>query len=341
MFDNITNDMFEDYMEDMVRTNEQIALENLKSIDSNLQNYTPEEVSVIMDFLCKDESFKTITDGDACKLHEYLCSKYSKEDAVVAGYVIGQAIATGLQVWAIWKWVDQKTVRGVAEWIDKNGFNSVESEMFEYKARVPQAMDFQKIQASITKCLPTLGKLLDGKPVSDTEIQSNMRTLGFNVDLSRFDDYGGHLWAFLVACVKNLGLQVLASGAIIIVTILTLGILYIPVAIAAGIWVNVKTGAAYKRAYEEFQWHDSLQSHGWTKQTFSASLSEFKKHYLAIRYCASRLNKLKGGEIYTPESSGHARLFADTLYMAVKMEARVLGTIIAVTDRQLDLRLTP
>lgn len=336
----IVNAMFEDRMDDIVRGERELSLQNLKNINSNLQEYTPEEISVIMDFLCQDKEFAKITKGSVENLQSYISGVVESNERETVGSIL-TLFLFGFTGWEIWHWVDNKTVLGLNEWMGRHSPNSVDSEMFNHRARVPDARQFMMMQQGITKCLPTLAKMVDGKAVSDSEISSCMKLLGFQCDVSRFDDYTGHLWAFLVASVKGMGIQVIGWAAFVIVSILSLGILYVPAAIVSSVWIGVKTGVAYKRAYEEFQTDTPIIAKGWNKPAFVTAMNEFKRHYAAISGFASRLDRLKGGEIYTAESAAHAHVFTDALYMEIKLEARVLGTIVAILDKILDTNVAP
>lgn len=337
---NIEKAMFEDHMDDIIRGERELSLQNLKSINSNLQEYAPEEISVIMDFLCKDKEFAKITQGSAENLQSYISGVTESSEREDAESII-TLFLLGFTAWKIWHWVDNKTVLGLNDWMSRHNPNSVDSEMFNNRARVPDVKQFMMMQKGITKCLPTLAKMVEGKSVSDSEINSCMKLLGFQCDVSRFDDYTGHLWAFLVASVKGVGIQVIGWAAFVIVGVLSLGILYVPAAIVASIWIGVKTGVAYKRAYEEFQTSTPIINKGWNKSTFVEAMNEFKRHYAAISAFASKLDRLKGDEIYTRSEAAHAHLFTDALYMEIKLEARVLGTIVAILDKILDTNVTP
>ena len=70
-------------------------------------------------------------------------------------------------------------------------------------------------------------------------------------------------------------------------------------------------------------------------------MNEFGRHYAAISRFASKLESLEGGEICTPQSVAHAHMFTDALYTEIKLEARVLGTIVAVANRIFDTDLFP
>jgi len=337
---NIVTSMFEDRMDDLIRGDQEQSLAQLKEINNTLQTYSPEDISVIMDFLCKDEAFAKLTKGSAAELQNYLNGIKESSERETAGSVL-TLFFLGFEAWEIWHWVDNKTVAGLNDWMSAHSPNSVDSEMFNKTARVPDYRSFQMMQQGITKCLPTLAKLVDGKLVNDAEINGCMKYLGISCDVSRFDNYSGHLWAFLVMLIKGVGINIIGWGAFIIVSVLSLGILYIPAAIIATIWTGVKTGVAYKRAYEELQSDTPLVARGWNRQSFVQAMNEFKRHYAAISGFASKLGSLQGGEIYTPSSAAHAHMFTDALYIEIKLEARVLGTIVAVLNKILDTQVLP
>ena len=308
----------------------------LIEIDKTLRNYTPEEVSVIMDFLCNDPNFAELTGGSAENLQKYIHSNVPSMERETIGSITSLLIF-GFAGWEIWHWVDTKTVQGLNDWCSRHSPNSVDSDMFNNTAKVPDYKSFMMMQNAITRCLPTLSKLVDGKFVNDNELQACMKTLGFQCDMSQFDDYPGHIWALVVSTIKGVGLAAIGWLVIILVSAISLGVLYIPAAIMASIWIELKHGVAYKRAYEEFQSDTPLVAKGWNRSSFVSAINEFRKHYQAIYSCATRLDRLRGGEIYTPASANHAHMFTDVLLMEIKVEARVLGTIVAVLNKIMDL----
>ena len=325
----------EDQFHDIEVGSKSESLDFLKSVYKYTGVCSEDETKVIMDFLSKDPTFKSLTRGSVEGLYNTIQPSLERE---TVGSVL-TLLLLGFDSWEIWHWVDSKTVVGLNDWVGRHGATAVDPEMFEERARVPNYSEFASMQQGITRALPILAKLVDGKLVSDQELAAASKSLGFNIDYSRFDDYAGHAYALLMASIKGLGVHVIASAAWIVVSIISLGLLYYPAALLAFAWAAIKTGTAYKRAYEEYQSSESLTVRGWNKPTFMAALEEFRKHYQAIKMCATRLDRLKGGEIYTPAQSAHAHAFTDLLLMDIKVEARVLGTVVAAIDKILSVQI--
>ena len=323
--------LLEDYSADVCQMDKELAIDNLKNINSTLRNYTPEEIQTIMNFLCTDPHFKLLTKGSSENLQSYIRQQSSMEAAnLIANFARG---------WGIWKWAHEKTVKGLAEWAKEHNPNSLDNEVFEKKAKVPHIKDFEMMQEGITKALPLLEKLVSGTQVDDNALQAAIKTMGFQVEMSRFDDYSGHLYAFVVAAIKGIGIHLAAGLMTLIVGVLSAGILAIPAAIYASVWAGIKQNAAYKQAYEKWQADGSMIEKGWNKSTFSKAMQNFQLHYRGVYGYATKLDKLHGGEVFTRTESAHAHLFADVILLEIKTEARILGTVVAVLDKLLSIGL--
>ena len=333
--------LLEDYAEDVCQMQKELAIDELKGIDKSLENYTPEEVRVIVDFLCNDPNFKKLTNGDAGKLHNITSSMEVSTLGVVAiGAASGGILMSSAAAhWGLWKWMHQKTVKGLAEWAKSHNPNTIDDDVFEKKAKVPTIKDFEALQDGITKALPLLEKLVSGTEVKDQDLQNAIKNMGFQVDMSRFDNYSGHLYAILVSAIKGLGVHIAAGLMAVLVGVLSVGILAIPAAIYAAIWAGIKTNAAYRQAYEKWQADSSMIERGWNKQAFMKAMQNFQLHYRGIMGYATKLDKLNGGEVYTRSEAAHAHLFADVILLEIKTEARILGTIVGVMDKILSVGL--
>lgn len=323
--------LLEDYADDVCQMTNDQALDNLKEINKSFENLTEDETQIVMNFLCADPQFKTLTKGDSSNLNSLIQSTYSTEAA--------NLIATVARGWGIWKWAHEKTVKGLAEWAKEHNPSSIENEVFEKKAKVPNIKDFEIMQEGITKALPLLEKLVNGTPVNDNDLQAAIKTMGFQVQISKFDDYSGHLYAFVVAAIKGIGIHLAAGLMTLLVGVLSAGILAIPAAIYASVWAGIKQNAAYKQAYEKWQADSSLMEKGWNKSTFAKAMQNFQLHYRGLMGYATKLDKLHGGEVFTRTETAHSHLFADVILLEVKTEARVLGTVVAVLDKLLSVGL--
>ena len=325
---NLQQAIFEDQIADQILCEKYESVDRLKSIRSSLVGYSPKEISTIMNFLCRDENFQSIVGSNPANIDKLL-DQHESSEREIAGSIVTLLLA-GLQGWKIWHWVDTKTATGLMDWISHH--HECPYETFERRARVPRYEDFIKMQENITKVLPILAKLMDGKSVSDNDLSKACNDLGYRVDVSRFDNYSGHLGALVIAVIKGAGLFVVGWFVACFVSIISLGILAAPAGFIAGVWAAIKTGTAYKRAYEELQSYTTLIERGWNVHNAKQAFAEFKKHYLAIDGFATRLDKLDGGTIMFNAHPNHSELFADLLLTNIKLEARVLGTIVAVSE---------
>ena len=331
--------LLEDYADDVAQMVKDQAEDSIISISKSLENYTAEDASKITDFLCNDESFKKLTNGSPDKLHKVAASM---ELGALAWTAIGAGsggilLSSAAAHWGLWKWAHQKTVKGLAEWMKEHNPNTIDDDVFEKKAKIPNIKDFETMQEGITKALPLLEKLVSGTEVKDSDLQNAIKTMGLSVEMSRFDNYSGHLYAILVSAVKGTGIHIAAALMAVLVGVLSVGVLAIPAAVYAAIWAGIKTNAAYRQAYEKWQADSSMVEKGWNKSTFIKAMQNFQLHYRGIMGYATKLNKLHGGEVYTRSEAAHAHLFADVMLLEIKTEARILGTVVGVMDKLLSV----
>lgn len=330
--------LLEDYADDVAQMVKDQAEDSIVGISKSLENYTPEEMRVITDFLCNDPDFKQLTKGSPENLHRVAASMELGAVATAVGVGSGGLLLSSAAAhWGLWKWAHQKTVKGLAEWMKEHNPNTIENEIFEKKAKVPNIKDFETMQEGITKALPLLEKLVSGTQVSDSDLQNAIKTMGLQVEMSRFDNYSGHLYAILVSAVKGAGIHIAGALMAVLVGVLSVGILAIPAAIYAAIWAGIKTNAAYRQAYEKWQADSSMIEKGWNKNTFLKAMQNFQLHYRGVMGYATKLDKLHGGEVYTRSEAAHAHLFADVILLEIKTEARILGTVVGVADKLLSV----
>jgi len=331
--------LLEDYADDVQQMVKDQAADSIIGISKSLENYSVEDANTITNFLCNDDDFRKLTKGDPSKVHSLAASM---ELGPVAIGAIGAAsggilLSSAAAHWGLWKWANQKTVKGLAQWMKEHNPNTIENEVFEKKAKVPNIKDFERLQDGVTKALPLLEKLVSGTEVSDNDLQNAIKNMGLEIEMSRFDNYSGHLYAILVSAIKGAGIHIAAALMAVLVGVLSVGILAIPAAIYASIWAGIKTNAAYRQAYEKWQADSSMIERGWNKQAFMKAMQNFQLHYRGIMGYATKLDKLHGGEVYTRSEAAHAHLFADVILLEIKTEARILGTVIAVVDKLLSV----
>lgn len=323
--------LLEDKAADTCQMTKDQGYDSLLDISRSLDKYSSEEIQTIISFLCKDPVFNNLTEGKASNLHAFLNGVYSTEAL--------NPISDVARGWGLWKWANEKTVKGLADWMKAHNPNTIDDAVFEKKAKVPNIKDFETLQDGITKALPLLEKLVSGTPVPDNQLQAAIKAMGFNIEMSKFDNYSGHLYALLVSAIKGVGIHLAAAVMVVLIGAVSLGILAIPAAVYASIWAGMKQNAAYKQAYEKWQADSSMIEKGWNKSAFLKAMQTFRLHYRGIMGYATKLDKLNGGEIFTRQETAHSRLFADVILLEVKTEARILGTVVSVADKILSLSL--
>ena len=302
----------------------------LKELANSMESLAPAEQAAVMKFLCQDQAFANLTGGDYRQLQKI---SGSMERETVGSIVT--LLLTNVFGWRLWHWVDQKTPTGLNAWYREQGRDQLgDVDILARTARAPMAKDFAVLQAGLSKGCELINKIASGRPISDADIAACAKSLNIGFDMSKFDNYTGHLVAFLATLGVNY-LYLVGMWLIVVLAACIGGlVLALPAAIFGGLMAAFKSSATYKRVYESMTGEVTLGELGYSIQSIRASFDTFLNHYQLLRQYSTKLDRLSNHGVLTiPSTEAGNRLHAlcDMMYYGFKAEARVLGTIAAVS----------